>query len=172
MPGGLLHLDNSEHIAAIGYVHKHRPFEEEYDLGDAIGTGGFAVVRKAVHRATGVTYAVKTLRVKPGGAGGDVLRGGDDSDQIDGGAGVDFVCGGSGDDRLLGGAGLDLIQGGLGNDHLDGGAGTDVRWGGPGDDQLQGGAGTDFILGEAGDDQMDGLEPRQVANLASRLCAR
>ncbi|ACO61811.1 predicted protein, partial [Micromonas commoda] len=62
MPGGLLHLDNSEHILSIGYVHRHRPFEEEYDLGEAIGTGGFAVVRKAVHRATGVTYAVKTLR--------------------------------------------------------------------------------------------------------------
>ena len=71
MPGGLLHLDNSEHILSIGYVHRHRPFEEEYDLGEAIGTGGFAVVRKAVHRATGVTYAVKTLRVKPGSGGGD-----------------------------------------------------------------------------------------------------
>ena len=42
-PGGLMELDNSAHILSIGYVHRHRPFNAEYDVGEAVGTGGFAV---------------------------------------------------------------------------------------------------------------------------------
>ena len=45
-------------------MHTHRPFAAEYDVGEAIGTGGFAVVRKATRKATGEVFAVKTLRVK------------------------------------------------------------------------------------------------------------
>ena len=65
-PGGLHELDNSKHILSIGYVHRHKPFQSEYEVGDAIGTGGFAVVRKATHRTSGKVYAVKTLRVRAG----------------------------------------------------------------------------------------------------------
>ena len=82
-PGGLQELDNAAHILSIGYVHRHRPFADEYDIGDAIGTGGFAVVRKATHRATGQTYAVKTLRVKAGGGGSDSDASDDDSSDDD-----------------------------------------------------------------------------------------
>lgn len=42
-PGGLVELDNSAHVLSIGYVHRHRPFDAEYDVGEAVGTGGFAV---------------------------------------------------------------------------------------------------------------------------------
>lgn len=38
-----MELDNSAHILSIGYVHRHRPFHAEYDVGEAVGTGGFAV---------------------------------------------------------------------------------------------------------------------------------
>ena len=66
-PAGLHELDTSPHVLSLGAVHRHRPFASEYDVGEAIGTGGFAVVRKAAHRATGETFAVKTLRVRVGG---------------------------------------------------------------------------------------------------------
>ena len=67
-PAGLHELDTSPHVLSIGTVHRHRPFASEYEVGEAIGTGGFAVVRRAAHRATGETFAVKTLRVRAGGA--------------------------------------------------------------------------------------------------------
>jgi serine/threonine protein kinase len=51
-------------VLSVGRVHTHRPFAAEYDVGEAIGTGGFAVVRKATRKATGEVFAVKTLRVK------------------------------------------------------------------------------------------------------------
>ena len=51
-------------MLSVGRVHTHRPFAAEYDVGEAIGTGGFAVVRKATRKATGEVFAVKTLRVK------------------------------------------------------------------------------------------------------------
>ena len=38
-----MELDNSAHILSIGYVHRLRPFDAEYDVGEAVGTGGFAV---------------------------------------------------------------------------------------------------------------------------------
>jgi len=37
--------------------------EEFYDVGEVIGTGNYAEVRKGVHKATGVEYAVKILPV-------------------------------------------------------------------------------------------------------------
>ena len=63
-PAGLHQLDTSAHVLSVGRVHTHRPFAAEYDVGEAIGTGGFAVVRKATRKATGEVFAVKTLRVK------------------------------------------------------------------------------------------------------------
>ena len=65
-PGGLFELNNAAHVLSIGSVHRHRPFENDYVFGDAVGTGGFAVVRKAIHKVTGETFAVKSLRVKVG----------------------------------------------------------------------------------------------------------
>ena len=68
-------------MLSIGTVHRHRPFASEYEVGEAIGTGGFAVVRRAVHRATGETFAVKTLRVRAGG-GEDESEDGDAEEDV------------------------------------------------------------------------------------------
>jgi Ca2+-binding RTX toxin-like protein len=70
-----------------------------------------------------------------------VTRGGDDVVDVgsltapagvaaDGGAGNDVLIGGDGDDNLLGGAGDDVLIGGEGTDLLDGGPGDDVLIGG------------------------------------------
>ncbi|KAK3237193.1 hypothetical protein CYMTET_52709, partial [Cymbomonas tetramitiformis] len=40
-----------------------RPFTDEYELGDTLGTGGYAMVNVATHRATGKTYAVKIMKL-------------------------------------------------------------------------------------------------------------
>lgn len=58
-----------------------------------------------------------------------VVRGGDDSDQLAGGAGKQ---------RLVGGAGPDTLKGGPGDDVLIGGPGDDTCQGGPGRDVIRG----------------------------------
>ena len=68
-PGGLDELDTSRFVRPVGLVHDYMPFSEKYDLLDTLGTGGFAVVRKARHKQTGDIVAVKTLSV--GGDGKD-----------------------------------------------------------------------------------------------------
>ena len=60
-----------------------------------------------------------------GGAGNDLLAGGDLVDTLTGGAGNDVLFGYRGADLLSGGGGNDLLNGGQGSDTLDGGAGTD-----------------------------------------------
>jgi hypothetical protein len=56
-----------------------------------------------------------------GGAGNDLLKGGDEMDDFDGGPGLDVLLSGAGDDKLSGGADLDAdtIDGGPGRDLLD-----------------------------------------------------
>ncbi len=54
-----------------------------------------------------------------GGAGNDVLFGGDANDALDGGAGDDYLFGRGGDDTLDGGLGGDWLSGGSGNDSAD-----------------------------------------------------
>jgi uncharacterized delta-60 repeat protein len=67
-----------------------------------------------------------------GGAGDDLLVGGDYRDKLFGGAG---------DDRLYGKGGRDVLRGGAGNDLLAGGGADDVLDGGPGHDRLLPGPG-------------------------------
>ncbi len=73
-----------------------------------------------------------------GGAGDDVIIGGDEGDTLDGGAG---------NDTISGGGGADTITGGAGNDSLDGGAGDDtyVYADGFGDDTLADASGSDIL---------------------------
>ena len=93
-----------------------------------------------------------------GGAGNDILVGGNAADTINGGDGRDVLVGNGGKDALSGGAGDDLLEGGGGDDTLDGGAGRDKLDGGRGTDVLRGGAGNDFLfaLDGAGKDTLDG----------------
>jgi Ca2+-binding RTX toxin-like protein len=66
---------------------------------------------------------VESVRVA-GGAGDDVLRGGDENDLFEAGGGSDRLYGGSGSDGLVGGAsGPDRLLGGSGGDLLAAGGG-------------------------------------------------
>ncbi|MEO6409798.1 MAG: VCBS domain-containing protein [Burkholderiaceae bacterium] len=66
--------------------------------------------------------------VLAGGAGGDVVIGGDNSSK------KDLIFGNASGDTLKGGTGNDLLVGGSGNDRLSGGAGIDTLVGGAGSD--------------------------------------
>lgn len=66
---------------------------------------------------------------------------------LDGGAGDDLVAGGDGNDRLLGGAGDDLLDGNLGADVASLGAGDDVFTWNIGD-------GSDSVTGDGGRDEL------------------
>ncbi|XP_021346107.1 death-associated protein kinase 1-like isoform X2 [Mizuhopecten yessoensis] len=46
---------------------KQEPFENFYEVGEDIGSGQFAIVRKARHKETDVEYAAKFIRKKRGG---------------------------------------------------------------------------------------------------------
>nr|KAG5709951.1 hypothetical protein BaRGS_029993 [Batillaria attramentaria] len=48
-------------------VFKLEPFEDHYDVGDDIGSGHFAVVRKCTHRESQQTFAAKFIRKRRGG---------------------------------------------------------------------------------------------------------
>lgn len=41
--------------------HGHRDIQQDYELRNVLGQGAFGVVRMAVHRRTGLKYAVKTV---------------------------------------------------------------------------------------------------------------
>ena len=73
---------SSPNLAALDFTelvkpearHKNfRPFRDEYELQETIGTGGYAVVRKAVHRRTGEQCAVKIMRVSDEDAADDEM---------------------------------------------------------------------------------------------------
>jgi Ca2+-binding RTX toxin-like protein len=81
-----------------------------------------------------------------GGAGHDVLLGGNAGDILRGGAGNDFLYGFDGHDFLLGEAGRDYLFGGNGNDTLDGGTGSDYLFGQARDDWLIGGLDLDWMF--------------------------
>jgi Ca2+-binding RTX toxin-like protein len=115
-----------------------------------------------------------------GGAGDDVLKGGNLADSMDGGAdndllygrggddtlsdtsGNDNFWGGAGDDLISAGAGLNTIYGGRGDDTIDGGGGIDVIKGGNGNDTILGGKGKDTLWGGNGDDTIDGGSKNDV----------
>lgn len=99
-----------------------------------------------------------------GGVGDDTLDGSGGDDTLDGGDGADTLIGGDGDDALDGGAGNDTLQGGSGNDTLVGGAGNDLLDGGSGNDILNGGAGNDTLTGGRGNDLLDGGSGADILN--------
>jgi len=112
-----------------------------------------------------VTVIGATQSYIDGGAGNDLLRGGDAKDNLIAGAGKNTLFGGLGDDRLVGSggrdfmygeAGMDRLYGNAGADMLDGGAHIDRCYGGDGDDLLVGGTSNDKLYGEAGNDSFSG----------------
>lgn len=150
--------------------------------GDDVLIVNGATVASAIGFTVGEDSAeglnIDVAAIVNGGAGNDVIRGGDRGNDLLGGDGHDVLVGGVLDDWLLGGAGDDrLFAGNVANvdfvageateqiavsvnagngDYLDGGAGDDRLHGGSGSDWLAGGEGTDRLLGGGGDDILDG----------------
>lgn len=93
-----------------------------------------------------------------GGAGNDILSGGDDIDEIHGGAGNDQINGYGGNDTLSGAAGRDALYGNDGDDSLSGGDDADLLHGESGADTLAGDAGNDTLFGHLDDDILSGGE--------------
>ena len=124
----------------------------------AAGTAIDAVTQAA--RTAGVehvdTDALSGLEVVIGGAGADVMVGGDAAETFFGGPGADVVSGGGGDDALKGHEGADTLSGGDGDDAISGNAGNDTLFGGNGTDVLAGDDGDDVLKGEAGNDTLYG----------------
>lgn len=71
-----------------------------------------------------------------GGAGNDVLNGGDGGDSLDGGAGNDRLSGRGGADGLVDGPGNDWLDGSAGDDSLNTAQGADTLIGGAGNADL------------------------------------
>jgi hypothetical protein len=104
----------------------------------------------------------------PAGAGFfEIVRGGDDNDDIDavsatgpvfidGEDGLDSIRGGPFQDQIHGGLISDFIYGGHQADLIFGDGGIDWIWGGDGDDLLWGGDGADNIWGDGDKDTFHG----------------
>lgn len=91
-----------------------------------------------------------------GGEGNDRIHGRDGNDTIDGGNGRNRLFGHRGNDHLIGGAQRDVAMGGSGDDVIDLGAGNDVANGGSGNDILLGRAGNDRLRSGSGNDSLFG----------------
>ncbi len=64
-PGGLRELDElASFVSDVGKVHDYLPFNDRYEVGETMGKGGFAVVRKARHKESNEIIAVKTISTK------------------------------------------------------------------------------------------------------------
>lgn len=128
--------------------------------------GEFAVICRAITGSNGglrsfnvvagagndvvVNNAPASMRAD-GGAGNDVLRGGDLGDNLRDSSGNDELAGRGGDDDLD----ASFETGNGTRDILVGGTGSDLLKGGPGDDQLRGSADNDRLEGGAGADDLN-----------------
>jgi Ca2+-binding RTX toxin-like protein len=134
------HIRVSVHLLTHHH-HDHGPHHQiVVQEGHSVQTfDADRVVRVAVDGGAGNDSVVVAHLSKPailvGGAGNDLLFGGDGNDSISGGAGADLLYGGAGDDTLNGGTGRDRLSGGSGDDvlitvdgeldYVNGGAGHD-----------------------------------------------
>ncbi|HEX4893420.1 MAG TPA: putative Ig domain-containing protein, partial [Hyphomicrobiaceae bacterium] len=78
-----------------------------------------------------------------------------------GGAGNDVLAGGNGDDGLFGEQGNDFVQGGAGADDIEDALGSNVLDGGAGNDYLYE-EGHAFVIGATGDDQVVNYGPDSI----------
>jgi len=91
-----------------------------------------------------------------GPGAGDLIRAGEDDDDVAGLDGDDSIYLQGGNDRGHGFSGNDFLDGGTGTDVLNGSNGNDILCGWTGNDTLFGGVGDDLLYGEQGIDHMDG----------------
>lgn len=118
------------------------------DMGEASIETAYGGDGDDTFNATTMDYSVSIY----GGAGGDTILGGNESDILSGDNGVDTIQGRIGDDTILGGARADTLDGDAGEDFILGGDNDDVISGGRHDDTLYGGTGVDTIHGNQDDD--------------------
>lgn len=124
-----------------------------------------------VHSSVTGRYVPRFVQLRiTGGAGDDIITGGDCRANVDCPA-SDVLDGGEGNDTIVGNAGDDTITGGPGNDRIDAHrpypavdspgslADNDRVQGGPGDDDIVGGDGDDTLFGDDGDDRLWGDRP-------------
>jgi len=83
--------------------------------------------------------------------------------------GRDDLYGGAGNDLLDGGNGRDDLYGGAGNDTLDGGNGNDDMYGGSGADTFVFGAGRDTVEGVESEDRIELDADLGVSDFASLM---
>src|SRR5262249_4786583 len=104
-------------------------------IEDPGNTGAVEVVMNGVSQSR--FHLAQRLVVRAGAGDDDVQAAGNlglsvwlfreaGNDRLKGGAGADVLVGGDGDDELIGGSGRDLLIGGLGSDHLTGNAVDDI----------------------------------------------
>ena len=83
-PGGLRELEElSKFVSDVGKVHDYLPFGDRYEVGETMGKGGFAIVRKAKHKASNEIVAVKTISIKEAMESDDDKGSKNDSDSDD-----------------------------------------------------------------------------------------
>lgn len=107
--------------------------------GDDAGPGSSELFGLPAAQSGAASPGIQTLT---GGAGNDVLNGGN---------GTDTLFGGAGDDTLFGGNGNDILDGGAGNDALFGGNGKDSLTWDQADNTIDGGNGQDTLVAAGGD---------------------
>ncbi|MDA5193673.1 cadherin domain-containing protein [Govanella unica] len=135
------------------------------DFLDATSSGGInAGITLNGAAYNGTAHKIGIAAVIDGGAGDDVIEGGDLGNDLFGGTGNDILYGGKLDDWIFGGDGNDTLhaggvdanaKGGDGN-YLNGGAGNDILYGREGSDWLEGGVDVDILYGGAGGDILSG----------------
>lgn len=76
----LADMDTSSLVYAASRAHNMQRFDKHYVMTTSLGTGGYAIVRKCIHKATGKEYAVKIMQLS---ATQDVAKSssGEDSDE-------------------------------------------------------------------------------------------
>ncbi|GLR13493.1 hypothetical protein GCM10007907_22830 [Chitinimonas prasina] len=84
---------------------------------------------------------------------GDLLVGGEASDNIEGFGGNNLLIGGGGGDTMATADGIDVLLGGAGNDSMLSGKGNDTLIGGSGNDSMDGHVGDDVYVFNLGDGQ-------------------
>ena len=118
-------------------------------------------LRSGFDRYVGSAGSVVTGTVS-GGAGDDLLIGGNGIDIFRGGSNNDRLHGFGGDDSLFGDSGNDMLRGMDGDDSLFGSDGNDLILGGNGDDMMSGGADRDTLIGGTGNDTLAGDQGRDT----------
>jgi Ca2+-binding RTX toxin-like protein len=129
-------IDSAAPLEVGGTVCQNPPGNPNELVCQAPLVAGFEVNSGPKDDTVSVTPTVQVPVTMRGGAGNDLLLGGNGSDKLIGGPGNDRLGGRGGDDQLYGGPGSDVLNGGAGDDALHGGPGQDLLRGGSGENTL------------------------------------